>query len=129
MLPNMQKHMETYHVSSALEEVLILSRAANKYIDLAKPWELNKDESKKDVLDHVLYSLLETIRYVAVGLLPFLPETAEKIFKMLKIEDYTFESLKEFGLFKEQTLGDIEVLFERYDSNKKIEEIVGNINE
>ena len=44
MLLNMQSTWK--HIILCLEEVLILSRAANKYIDL-KPWELNKDESKK----------------------------------------------------------------------------------
>ena len=125
MLPNMQKHMETYHVASALEEVLKLSRAANKYIDVSKPWELFKDENKQKELDYVLYSLLETIRFVAVGLKPFLPKTAEKIIKMLNIEDESFESLSEFGLFKKQTLGDSEILFERYKLEEKIAEIIG----
>ena len=47
MLPNMRKYIDKYKVSDALEEILILSRHANKYIDLAKPWELFKDEENK----------------------------------------------------------------------------------
>lgn len=48
---------------------------------------------------------------------------------MLKIEDKSFESLNTYGLFKEQTLSDSEVLFERYKLEDKINEIVGNQNE
>ena len=125
MLPNMRKYMDKYKVSDALEEILILSRHANKYIDLAKPWELFKDETKQEELDHVLYSLLETIRFIAVGLEPFLPETSNKIIEMLDIEDVSFESLNTFGLFKEQKLKEAKVLFERYKSEEKIEQIVG----
>jgi len=125
MIPNMREYMNAYKVSDSLEEVLKLARAANKYIDVSKPWELVKDETKQEELDHVLYNLFETIRYVAVGLKPFMPETANKIIEMLNIEDESFESLKTYGLFKEQKLGEVEVLFERFNLNEKIEEIIG----
>lgn len=128
MLPKMKKHMETYHVASALEEVIILARYANKYIDISKPWELFKDESKQKELDHVLYSLLETIRFIAIGLQSFLPETAEKIFNMLNIKEKSFSSLEQFGNYNEQ-INEPTILFERYDVNKKIEEIMEGGNE
>ena len=124
LLPNMQKHMETYHVADALEEILVLARHANKYIDVSKPWELFKDETKNNELNHVLYSLLETIRFIAIGLQAFLPETAENIFEQLDINDKTFDSLATFGLFKEQTLKEPKVLFERYKLEDKIKEII-----
>ncbi|VEU80163.1 methionine--tRNA ligase [Haploplasma axanthum] len=124
MLPNMRKHMENYHVADALEEILILARHANKYIDVSKPWELFKDLEKPEILDHVLYSLLETIRFIAIGLQAYLPATSAEIFDLLGIEDKSFESLKEFGHYKEQELKQAKVLFERYDMNKKIEEIL-----
>lgn len=129
MLPNMRKSMNDYRVADALEEILVLARHANKYIDVSKPWELFKDESKQDVLDHVLYSLLETIRFIAVGLEPFLPETSNTIIDLLDFKDITFESLNEFGLYESGTLNEPKVLFERYDLNKKIEELISDINE
>lgn len=124
MLPKMRKLMETYRVSDAIEEILVLARAANKYIDITKPWELFKDETKQDELDHVLYNLLETIRFIAIALKPFLPETANKIIEQLEIRNTSFESLKTFGLFEEKLLKSPEVLFERYDLTEKIKEII-----
>lgn len=47
------------------------------------PWALAKEENKRERLGTVLYNLLETIRIAAVLLIPFMPETAEKIFAML----------------------------------------------
>ncbi|MDY0277067.1 MAG: methionine--tRNA ligase [Acholeplasma sp.] len=123
LLPKMRKDMDTYKVSDALEELLILARHANKYIDISKPWELFKNE-ENDKLDHVLYSLLETIRFIAVGLQPFLPETANKIFTMLDIKDQTFGSLETFGLYDGTKTKEVSVLFERYELEKKIEEIL-----
>lgn len=123
-LPEMHKYMDELKVSDALEEVVKLARFANKYIDVSEPWVLNKDENKQDVLDHVLYHLLETIRFVGVLLQPFMPETAHKILEQIGSKDSSFESLNDFGKYEAQTLNKPYVLFERFDMNKKIEEIL-----
>jgi methionyl-tRNA synthetase len=128
-LPEMTKYMESLRVSDALEEVVKLARYANKYIDVSEPWVLNKDESKKDVLTHVLYHLLETIRYVGTLLQPFMPETAEKILEQIGVKEHSFESLEKFGKYEAQTLNKPYVLFERFDMDKKIEEILKDNNE
>ncbi|PKK92389.1 MAG: methionine--tRNA ligase, partial [Tenericutes bacterium HGW-Tenericutes-7] len=60
---------------------------------------------------------------------PFIPETAKKIFEQVGIKDTSFESLDTFGLYEAQTLGAAKVLFERYDLNKKLEEILKDRNE
>lgn len=129
LLPNIRKHMDELKVADALEEIVILARHANKYIDVSEPWALFKNPDKMDVLDHVLYQLLETIRFIAVTLQPFIPETAIRIQKQIGIEDMSFESLNNFGNYPEQTLGKAEVLFERYDLNKKLEEILKDQDE
>jgi methionyl-tRNA synthetase len=128
-LPKMKKLMQELKVSDALEEILVLARYANKYIDVSEPWKLVKDETKQETLNHVLYHLLETIRFIAVLLQPFIPSTAQKIAKQIGVDDLSFESLDTFGQYQTQTLGKAEVLFERYDLNKKIEEILNDQNE
>lgn len=129
VLPNMRNYMDDLKVSDALEEVVKLARFANKYIDVSEPWALMKNPDKQDVLDHVLYHLLETIRYVAILLQPFVPETSKKIAAQIGLKDLSFESLSTFGGYQEQTLGKAEVLFERYDLNKKLEEILSDQND
>jgi methionyl-tRNA synthetase len=123
-LPFMKRHMSTLKVADALEEILILARAANKYIDVSEPWVLFKNPEKQDILDHVLYQLLETIRYIAVLLQPFIPQTAQNIAKQIGVTDLSFESLESFGAYTSQTLNQPSVIFERYDMTKKIEEIL-----
>jgi methionyl-tRNA synthetase len=125
----MKKQMDALRVSDALEEVVKLARLANKYIDVSEPWALFKNPDKQEVLNHVLYQLLETIRFVAVLLQPFIPATSLRIAKQIGVEDLSFESLASFGQYKEQTLGKPEVLFERYDLAKKLEEILRDRNE
>ncbi len=129
VLPKMVKLMDELKVADALEEVVQLARHANKYIDVAAPWALFKDEAKQEELDYVLYQLIETIRFVGVLLKPFIPETSTKILNLIKVTDNTFESLDNFTSFDEVTLEPGEVLFERYDMNKKLEEILKDQNE
>ncbi len=125
-LPLMTGYMDNLRVSDALEEVVKLARFANKYIDVSEPWNLKKDESKQETLNHVLYHLLETIRFVGTLLQPFMPETAKKILEQIGVNDASFESLSTFGMYEAQTLNKPYVLFERFDMIKKIEEILNN---
>jgi methionyl-tRNA synthetase len=129
VLPKMVSFMDELKVADALEEVVKLARFANKYIDVSEPWALFKNQEKQDVLDHVLYHLLETIRYVAVLLQPFTPETSKRIASQIGITDLSFESLQKFGQYEAQTLGKAEVLFERFDQVKKLEEILKDRDE
>jgi methionyl-tRNA synthetase len=123
-LPKMKQLMDQLKVSDALEVVVQLSRNANKYIDLTEPWVLNKDETKQERLDHVLYHLMETIRFIAVLLQPFMPETARKIHDQLGGTELSFESLETFGVLSARVLDKPTVLFERFDAVKKLEEII-----
>ena len=92
-----EKRMADLHVADAIDEVFTLLRRSNKYIDETMPWALAKDEAKKGRLGTVLYNLLESIRFAATMLRPYLPDTADKIFAQLGTEDKGVESLAAFG--------------------------------
>ena len=116
--------MDELRVSDALGEIFTLFRRANKYIDETLPWVLGKDPAQKERLDTVLYNLLETIRFGATLLAPFLPRTADRIFAQLGIERLDFDSLQSFGgLNAGHTVGTAEILFARLDQKVKLEEV------
>lgn len=118
--------MDGLHVADAIDEIFALLRRSNKYIDETMPWALAKDESKKARLGTVLYNLLESIRFAATMLKPYLPETADKIFAQLNVEDKGVESLATFGALPVGgTVGQAEILFGRIDIQKKLAEILG----
>lgn len=118
------QRMETFRVADALEEIFALAHRSNKYIDETMPWLLAKDEEKKPRLATVLYHLLESIRFLAVQLQPFLPETAEKIFAQICSEQKDFDSLRQFGALPlTQSVGEASPLFERIDKEKMLKEI------
>lgn len=120
------KAMDSYRVSEAVEAVMKLVSRANKYIDETEPWVLAKDEAKKDRLKGVLYNLTETIRYISTLVSPFLPNTSEKINVQFKFNEseLTLDSLKEFGKADLNLVVERgEVMFPRIDAEKKLEEL------
>lgn len=116
--------MNEYKTSDALEEVMTLARRSNKYIDETMPWSLAKDEAQKARLGGVLYNLLESIRFIAVLLQPFMPETAKSIFEQMNTNETAWNSLESFGKIKAgDRVGNATPLFARLDEAKKMEEI------
>ena len=119
-----EKCFETYRVADAVEAVLNLAKRSNKYIDETTPWALAKDEASLPRLGTVLYNLLEAIRYIAVLLSPFMPETSEKIFAQMNCDIKDYDSLESFGALKAgEKVGKAEALFARIDAEKMLAEI------
>ena len=123
-LSKVTEKMDDFHVGDALDEIFTLLRRTNKYIDETEPWVLAKDESKKDRLATVLYNLLESIRFSAVLLGSFLPETSEKILEAINTEKRDFDSLASFGQLEEtQVVKKMQPLFARIDAEKFMAEM------
>ena len=119
-----EEKMDTLHVADAIDEIFTLLRRANKYVDETQPWILGRSDETKPRLATVLYNLLETVRISAALLAPFLPETAEKIFRQLDLPASDWESLTSFGAIPEgHKIGKPEILFARIDPAKKEKEI------
>ena len=120
----LERLLGEYRMSDALDSVMSLARRSNKYIDETAPWVLAKDEGTKERLGTVLYNLLECIRYIAVLISPFMPETAEKIFEQINTDVKSYASLKEFGGLKVGgKVGRAVPLFSRLDSKKLLDDI------
>ncbi|MBE6795594.1 MAG: methionine--tRNA ligase [Ruminococcaceae bacterium] len=127
-LGEVAKLLDTYKVSDALSKVLDLAKRCNKYIDETMPWALAKDEEKKARLGTVLYNLLEGIRFIAVLLEPFMPETSAKILEQIGSDVNTLDSLAEFGAIKAgDRVGVATPLFSRLDVEKTLAEIEASL--
>lgn len=120
--------MDSIHVAEAIEQIMVVARRSNKYIDETCPWVLAKTEEGKETLKTVLYNLIESIRIIAVMLKSIMPDVAEKILKQINVELDSLESIKEFGAIKSEVkVGTAEVLFARIDAVKKLEELTQNM--
>lgn len=120
---NVENYMNEVRVADAVSEIFAFARRCNKYIDETMPWKLAKEEETSDRLKTVLYNLIESIRFIAVLLSSFMPETSEKIFKQINNNDNTLESIREFGNNLKIQVGKPEVLFARIEEEKIMEEI------
>ncbi len=98
--PTIIMQMENLRVADALETIISLCKRANKYIDETTPWALAKDEANHPRLQTVLYHLLETIRICGVALNAFIPETSEKITKILNTSNKELMKEPVFGLLE-----------------------------
>jgi methionyl-tRNA synthetase len=89
------KLINSMELSNALEYILDKVREGNKYIDDNKPWKLQKADIKK--FGDVMWKLFIDLNLIADHLIPFLPETSEKIKKALetkKLEEVLFQRIK-----------------------------------
>ncbi len=118
------EQINVFHISDALEAIINLAKRLNKYIDETMPWALAKDESKRERLGTVLYNLLEGIRYIAVLIQPFMPDTSKAIFEQTNCDVKSYDSLESFGGVKAgTTLNEATPLFVRIDPKKLYEQI------
>ena len=119
--------MEAMAPHEALAEVFHVIQRANKYIDESTPWTLAKDmEANGKRLAHVLYNLLETARICGILLIPFMPESMEKLFVQIgagaDIQDWAAAAV--WGALSETaTVVKGENLFPRIDMDKALEEL------
>ena len=71
--------MDQFRFNLALEEIWVLIRRTNKYIDETAPWILAREEASKARLDTVLHNLAEALRIVSILIYPFMHTTATEI--------------------------------------------------
>ena len=110
-----KKNIDSIHLIDALDAIFDLFRRCNKYIDETTPWVLAKEEDKKDRLETVIYNLLEGIRVGAEILSPFLPETSDKIFSQLNIDNHSEEYVSD----NEYNVGTPSPLFMRLEKDER----------
>ncbi|MDE7095523.1 MAG: methionine--tRNA ligase, partial [Anaeroplasmataceae bacterium] len=111
--------MNKYRIADAIEAVLNLLRASNKYIDDTAPWVLAKDEAKRKILEGVLYHLFEVIRVATILLEPMMPSSSQNVYSQINTNLTSFEDLV-FGKQQEYMIGEAQVLFKRLDVNKDV---------
>lgn len=117
-----EKFLAEYDLKKALEVVLALGFAANKYVEDSKPWVLAKENP--DRLPAVLYNLLELIRQLGLMLLPFIPDKSEQILRIFEAgfesRGFQWQGRKDWGLLQSGLeLGHCEVLFPKIGEEGK----------
>jgi methionyl-tRNA synthetase len=84
-LINMRSFMEKQEINHCLDLIIKIADEANIFIDREAPWALKKTDLNR--MNEVLFILIETIRCLGIYLLPFIPDSANRILNTLKIND------------------------------------------
>ncbi len=115
--------MNEFQFNMALEEIWVIIRRANKYIDEKTPWVLAKDEARKAELDTVMRNLAECLRIVSILIVPYMHTTSERMREQLGIADVevVWEDAFEFYKMEGAEAKKGEQLFPRLDIDKELE--------
>ncbi len=118
-------HMANLRVQDAIDDVLDLLRRSNKYIDETQPWVIARTPDDLPRLQTVIYNLLEAIRFAAVLLESFIPETSKSILDQLNTAQRDKQSLATFGNLEENTKVTEQptILFARLDPKEVFEKL------
>jgi methionyl-tRNA synthetase len=105
-----------FQVHDAMAAVGELATACNAYIDMTAPWKLARDPERAATLDHVLYGLAESLRFIATLITPILPRAARELSYQLNwANDLTAGQLEWGRLPSGHTLGKPTPLFPRIE--------------
>ena len=118
-------NMDEFKFNMALEEIWILIRRANKYIDEKTPWILAKDETKKAELDTVMRNLAESLRIVSILIVPYMHTTTDRMRDQLGLADVpvVWEDAFEFYQMDGCEVHKGDQLFPRLDIDKELDEL------
>ena len=109
--------IEDFQVRRAVTELMDLARSGNKYFNDAAPWTSIKSDRAR--CSSTLNTTLQLQAALAVLMEPFLPFSAEKLWRMLNApgspRDQRWRDVPDLRLSDQQPLGKREILFEKIE--------------
>ncbi len=81
------EHMLAVRLQPALGAVWDIVGRANQYLVEKEPWQLAKDDDRRDELASILYACAETLRVLAVLIQPIMPSAAARLWRDLGMAD------------------------------------------
>ena len=108
--------LDRIEVSAALDEIWTRVRLLNRYVQDSEPWKLAKDPQSAGDLDVILYGLAEGLRVVSLLLLPYLPETADRLLAALGQGERSIEAARFAASRGGARIGDLGQLFPKIES-------------
>ena len=116
-----RRQFDALQITGALQDAWELIRAVNQYIVKREPWALAKKPDQRAALEATLYHAADALRVTAALIDPVMPGAAERIRRMLGIQQEPWTGLTAGTLAPGTRLGTIEPLFPRIE--KTLEEL------
>ena len=84
-------NLETFHFREALKEAMNIARLGNKYLQETEPWKVAKTDMAR--VGTILNVALQICANIAVAFEPFLPFTAGRLSRMLRLDSMKWADL------------------------------------
>ena len=110
-------NIEEGNFKNALNHIMDMIKYANKFFDDEKPWVTVKENRER--CKSTIYTCIYIICNLSNLIEPFMPFTAEKIRSFLDIDNRVWMPID----VKTDKIKKIEILFERIDKDRAVEEI------
>ncbi len=114
----------------AQNEAMAIARLGNKFLADTEPWKLIKTNPEK--VEEIIYMSLQITANAALALLPFLPDSSNKLLQILQLDNCGWEDLGRINLVNPSTqIGKAEHLFQKIEKaeiDQQIEKL-GNSND
>lgn len=119
---NVESALDDFKFNEALSYIWEVIRMTNKYVEESAPWNLAKDENKKDYLANVMYISFQSYYIITAYLQIFFVETPKKVFNRLGLGDNVpLDNAKKWGSLNAGIkIERGEALFKRYDIEEEI---------
>jgi methionyl-tRNA synthetase len=125
------KELEDSKLQSAANTLIGISRVGNQYLNTKEPWNLMKTDKEKAAT--VFYVAAQAVKAITVTSAPFIPQTAELLWKTLNLQGSVHTcNWKEalIPLVAGHKIGKPEPLFQKIDADEtKLDEILEKIRE
>ena len=108
--------LDGFRFRDAQKEVMNMARIGNKYLADTEPWKLAKTDMGR--VATILNVGLQFVGNLSIALEPFLPFTAEKMLRQLRLGKMAWEKIGDMGLVGAgHEIGAAELLFEKIDDS------------
>ncbi|MBN9379028.1 MAG: methionine--tRNA ligase [Chlamydiales bacterium 38-26] len=113
---------ETFKVRRASQIIMELAQLGNVYFDAKKPWKDAKDPDTKHSMETTIACCLECLKALALISQPIIPESADKVWKMLgyvsQLEHGNWPQIVETPIPAHQHLKDPSILFKKVEDEQ-----------
>ena len=82
------KLIENCNFKEGIKRVMKIAQIGNQYINASEPWKYIKED--KERCESIINVCLRIVKIIAIASSPYMPKTAEKIWKMLGYKDSIF---------------------------------------
>lgn len=118
---------ETFHLRRASQLIMELAQAGNAYFDAKKPWVAARSAIMLHDMQTTISCCLECLKALSLIAFPIIPETAEKVWKMLgfhsSLADQKWAHVLSLPLGEGQHLPPSEILFAKIEDEVIAKEI------